>query len=91
MVSKAAKRKLIQEVKAFQDLSLVEMTTQWLIANWYSFSKEEKMKVALTIAPKGISDKHEHSGSFNISEVLARMETNRLLELQQGTGNLSVQ
>ena len=72
-MNKTAKRRLISEVKAFQDLSLLEMTTQWLIANWYTFSKEEKMKVALIIAPKGISDKHEHSGSLNVSDILGRM------------------
>ena len=47
-----------------QDTSLLHMTTAWLVANWYTFSKEEKMKVALIVAPKGISDKHEHSGSI---------------------------
>lgn len=72
-MNKTAKRKLIQEVKAFQDLTLLEMTTQWLIANWYKFNNDEKLKIALIIAPKGISDKHEHSGSLDVSSILSRM------------------
>lgn len=50
----------------FKNGSLLGMTTSWLIANWYSFSKDEKMKVALIIAPKGITDKVQHTGAIDV-------------------------
>lgn len=45
-----------------QSGNLLNICTEWLVKNFDSFSKEEKFKVVLTIAPKAISDKHEHSG-----------------------------
>ncbi len=50
----------------FKDGTLLGMTTSWLIANWYGFTKEEKMKVALIIAPKGITDKVQHVGVVDV-------------------------
>lgn len=55
------------------DSSLLAMTTEYLVANWYKFSKEEKLKIAIPVALKGISDKHEHSGSLDVSGILNRM------------------
>lgn len=41
---------------------LLDLCTSWLNENFHTFTKEEKLKVVLTIAPKAISDKHEHVG-----------------------------
>lgn len=56
-----------------KDTGLLAMTTEYLVANWYTFTKEQKIEIALKIAPKGISDKHEHSGSLDVSSILSRM------------------
>jgi hypothetical protein len=53
----------------FKDGTLLGMTTSWLIANWYGFTKEEKMKVALIIAPKGITDKVQHTGVIDVAMI----------------------
>ncbi len=45
-----------------QGVKLLDICTDWLVKNFDSFTKDEKLKVVLTIAPKAISDKHEHSG-----------------------------
>lgn len=49
----------------FKDGCLLTMTTSWLINNFSTFTKEEKMKVALAICPKGIVQKIE--GNINYS------------------------
>lgn len=50
----------------FENKSLLDMTTSYLIANWYKFTHEEKLRIALPVALKGISDKHEHSGALTV-------------------------
>lgn len=52
-------------IEEFKDKTLLTMTTSWLLANFYKFTKEEKLRVSLAIAPKAISDKVEHSGSIS--------------------------
>lgn len=59
--------------KTVYDSSLLGMTTEYLVSNWYSFTKEQKIEIALKIAPKGISDKHELTGSLDVSGILSRM------------------
>lgn len=46
----------------FSASQLLNTCVKWLNDNFDTFTKDEKMKVVLTIAPKAISDKHEHSG-----------------------------
>lgn len=69
-------RKSLKE--EWDDNQLLGMCTSWLVRHFDSFTKEEKMKVALTIAPKGITEKHEHSGNLDVSSILNRMANNQL-------------
>lgn len=62
-MAKVGRKSAIEE---FKDGALLGMTTQWLISNFYKLSESDKLRVALAIAPKGISDKHEHSGKFQV-------------------------
>lgn len=39
--------------------NLLDICTEWLIENFNTFDKETKLKVALQIAPKGITQKVE--------------------------------
>lgn len=60
-------------MEEFKNGCLLTMTTSWLINNWARFNDDQKMEVALKIAPKGIADKHEHSGALDVSGILSRM------------------
>lgn len=55
----------------FQRGNLLALTTNWLIESWPTFTKDEKMKIALVIAPKGIVEKHQHSGELKTSFVVS--------------------
>lgn len=57
-----------------QDMSLLTMTTSWLVANWYSFTKEEKMKVALIIAPRGIADRKDITITHTAEDLIERFD-----------------
>ena len=56
-------------MEEFKDVCLLTMTTSWLLNNFKDFTKEEKMKVALAIAPKGISEKHDVKGELILEVV----------------------
>lgn len=71
---RSGRKNLKQE---WDDNQLLKMCTSWLIRHFDTFTKEEKMKVALTIAPKGITEKHEHSGTLDVSGILSRMNHNQ--------------
>jgi hypothetical protein len=54
----------------FEDGTLLAMTTSYLIANWYKFDDKQKLQIALPVALKGISDKHEHKADDLITALL---------------------
>ena len=57
--------------------NLLDVCTEWLIDNFHTFDKETKLRVALTIAPKGIQQKQEvvHMGEIKVthSEIEERL------------------
>lgn len=72
---RSGRRSLKEE---WDDHQLLQMCTSWLVRHFESFTKDEKMKVALAIAPKGITEKHEHSGTLDVSNILNRMANHNL-------------
>ena len=56
----------------FKRGNLLQITTNWLCENFNSFTKEEKLRVALTIAPKGVSDKLEVEGMTQKAIIVIR-------------------
>jgi len=46
--------------------NILKIATDWLCANFANFSEDNKLKVALAIVPKSITEKHEHSGDLVI-------------------------
>lgn len=67
---RSGRKNLKQE---WDDNQLLNMCTSWLINHFDEFTKEEKIKIAMSIAPKGITEKHEHSGALDVSGILSRM------------------
>lgn len=67
----------------FKDGCLLTMTTSWLLNNFPTFTKEEKMRVALAICPKGIVQKVEANVNFTAKTILdavqeAHKQSNRI-------------
>lgn len=53
-----------------QEGNLLKLCTTWLCNNFDTFDKETKVRVAMTIAQKGIVQKLEHSGSFTFKDLV---------------------
>lgn len=56
----------------FKDNCILTMTTSWLIENFYKFTPEDKMKVALAIVPKSIVQKVDMKVSHAAEELIHR-------------------
>lgn len=77
---RSGRRTRYQEVK---DGNLLSVCTNWIIDNFNGFDHETKVKVALTIAQKGIVQKLEHSGEFTFSHLLKEIgNTKQLIEVK---------
>lgn len=67
----------------FKDNCILTMTISWLIENFYKFTPEEKMKVALAIVPRSIVQKVEANVNFTAKTILdavaqASTQSNRI-------------
>lgn len=58
----------------FKDGCLLTMTTSWLLENFYKMTHQEKLEVALKIAPKGIAEKHDVKGNLILEVVNFKYE-----------------
>lgn len=67
--------------------NLLDTCTNWIINNFDSFDKETKVKVALTIAQKGIVQKLEHSGEFTFSHLLKEISNTKAIDVPRAQAN----
>lgn len=47
---------------AFKHDCVLSLTTSWVINNWTRFKDDQKLKIALAVVPKGVTEKHEITG-----------------------------
>ena len=62
------------KMEEFGDGSVLTMTTAWIVANWYKFTHEEKMKVALAIVPRSITQKIEANVNHTAQSILETVQ-----------------
>lgn len=59
--------------KQIQNGNLLDVCTSWLVENFHTFDHNTKLKVALSIAPKGIQQKVDVTGNLNIGSILTEV------------------
>lgn len=73
-------RKSLKE--EWNDTQLLQMCTSWLVRHFNEFNNEDKLKVALAIAPKGIVAKVEVSGEIDIYTMLKKFDMQDLVDVR---------
>ena len=56
------RKSYFEELRTFQ---LTNISIEWAIREWETLSKEMRIKILTTMAPKYVSDKVEHSGQVD--------------------------
>lgn len=56
--------------------NILKIATDWLVKNFDTFDKDTKLKIALVIVPKGITERHEVIGKIERDEEMESMFSN---------------